>query len=214
METTTRTERRKPKSRVGILGGSFNPIHTGHLILAQSAVEALELSTVLFIPCAIPPHKSAASLIAAEHRLAMVQAAIEGDFRFEASDIEIARGGISYAVETVAQLYPIHPGAELCFIIGADTLRELHSWKDIYSLLRLCRFVTFSRPGTSLQEVTQDSLRLDPPWPERLIADVVAGRQIDISSSDIRHRAAEGMSIRYLVPEAVEMYIAEHRLYE
>jgi nicotinate-nucleotide adenylyltransferase len=200
------------QSRIGILGGTFNPVHLGHLILAQSAVETFNLSRLLFIPCAIPPHKRTSALLPAQRRLDMINAAIEGDPRFEVSDIEIERGGISYAVDTVAALTRSYPDSELFFVIGDDTLPELHQWKDIYSLLPMCRFAAFSR-GRERGTLRPDDLKLDPPWPERLMADFTAGRRIEISSSDIRYRVAEGLSIRYLVPDAVEMYIAEHGLY-
>ena len=201
------------RNRIGILGGTFNPIHIGHLMLAQSALEAFDLSKVLFVPCAQPPHKEAAALAGASHRLAMVEAAIEGDLRFEASDIEIERGGVSYAIDTVRQLHQIYPAADLLFLIGSDTLPELHLWKDVYNLLRLCRFITVGRPGRGTGPFRTEDLHLDPPWPEKLLQDVSALRLVDVSSSDIRYRMAEGMSIRYLTPLAVEMYIAEHHLY-
>ena len=203
----------QPTSRIGILGGMFNPVHLGHLILAQSAVEAFDLRKVLFIPCGVPPHKNPGTLIPAAHRLAMVQAAIAGDPRFEALDIEIRRTGISYAVDTVAELRERYQGSELIFIIGSDTLGELYLWKNIYSLLTLCKFGVFGRPGFEVNAAQPASLHLESPWAERLVEGVTGGRQIDISSSDIRYRIAEGMNIRYLVPRDVERYIAEHRLY-
>ena len=200
------------QSRIGILGGTFNPVHLGHLILAQSAVETLNLSKLLLIPCAVPPHKRTSALLPGHRRLDMLNAAIEGDPRFETSDVELRRDGGSYAIDTVTELARAYPDAELFFVIGDDTLPELHQWRDIYTLLTMCRFVAFSR---SRQEGTirPDALHLDPPWPQRLVADFTPGRRIEISSSDIRQRVAEGLSIRYLVPDAVEMYIAEHGLY-
>ena len=204
---------RPQASRIGILGGTFNPVHLGHLILAQSALEACDLSKVLFIPCGVPPHKNPGFLIEAKHRLAMVRAALAGDPRFEASDVEIRRPGISYAVDTVAHLRELYQGAELVFILGSDTLGELYLWKSIYSLMTLCRFAVFCRPGFDVRTMQAASLHIESPWAERLAEGVVMGRQIDISSSDIRYRIAEGMSIRYLVPLEVERYIAEHGLY-
>ena len=198
---------------IGILGGSFNPVHTGHLLLAQRALETYDLSKVLLVPCAVPAHKEASALIEARHRLAMVQLAVEDDFRFEVSDIELGRGGVSYAIDSVSQLRAQRPAASLYFIIGADTLRELHLWKDIGNLLRLCRFVSFGRPGFATDAASAGDLHLPAPWSHRLLADLTPGPLANISSSDIRHRLAEGMSIRYLVPPAVEMYIAEHALY-
>jgi len=201
------------KNGIGILGGTFNPVHIGHLIVAQSAVETFDLSKVVFIPCAQPPHKGSSGLAAARHRLAMIEAAIEGDLRFEVSDMEIKRGGVSYAIDTVRELRQVHPESNVYFIIGSDTLPELHLWKDAYDLLKLCAFVTFARPGRNAGPPRPEDLHLDPPWPAELLKCYSSFRLVDISSSDIRYRMAEGMSIRYLVPPAVEMYIAEHRLY-
>jgi nicotinate-nucleotide adenylyltransferase len=200
-------------ARIGVLGGCFNPIHMGHLILAQSAIEAFDLAQVLFVPAAQPPHKGLGAMAPAVHRQAMVEAAIEGDWRYEVCDVELKRSGPSYSIDTIRELRETYPGAELCFIIGSDTLTELHLWKDIEALLMLCRFVTMARPGWDIADATPERIKLPAPWPARLLADAVASRRVDISSSDIRHRLAEGMSIRYLVPQAVEMYISEHHLY-
>jgi nicotinate-nucleotide adenylyltransferase len=196
--------------RIGILGGTFNPVHIGHLLLAQSAAERFELGRVIFMPCRVPPHKDTPSLAPQQHRMAMLEIAIEGDLQFEFSDLELQREGPSYTIDSVRRLKSVYPDYEICFIIGADTLTELHLWKDIYDLLPLCRFISFQRPGF---ENVRRKIRLDPPWPEKLLADLSKGVPVDISSSEIRWRLAEGMSIRYLVPAQVEMYIAEHRLY-
>ncbi|MFC1452825.1 nicotinate-nucleotide adenylyltransferase [Verrucomicrobiota bacterium] len=201
------------QNRIGILGGTFNPVHVGHLILAQCAFESLDLSRVLFVPCAVPPHKDPHPLLPARHRLAMIESAVEGDLRFEVTDIEIRREGVSYAIDTVSQLRKDHPDAALFFIIGSDTLRELRAWKRIDALLSLCTFATFARPGFDFGDMDVHSLGLSGPGAERLMRNITAGRQIEISSSDIRYRIAEGMSIRYLVPPSVEMYIIEHGLY-
>lgn len=200
-------------ANIGILGGTFNPVHMGHLIAAQSAAENYDLSKVLFVPCATPPHKGRSSLASTEHRLAMLEAAIEGNLRFEICDLEVRRDGPSYTIDTIRQLRRQYPRCSLHFIIGADTLTELHMWKDIHELLTLCRFVTLARPGSPLEQINPGDLGLDPPWPERLLKDVCRGQAISISSSDLRHRLAEGMAVRYLVPPEVEMYIVEHGLY-
>jgi len=199
--------------RLGVLGGTFNPVHLGHLVMAQDAFEHFEMSKILFVPCARPPHKSSSDLAPANHRLAMLEAALEGDLHFEVSDIEIRRGGVSYTIDTMRSLAEANPGVELCFIIGADSLLELHIWKEIESLLKLCRIVTIARPGVDLAGLDAFDLQLPPLWQESIMADVRVGHLMNISSTDIRYRAAEGMSIRYLVSPPVDMYIGEHSLY-
>lgn len=201
------------KTRIGILGGTFNPVHTGHLILAQAALETYELGRVLFVPCARPPHKDHGALLAPDRRRAMLALAVEDDLRFEICDLELERGGVSYAIDTVKALVRENPDADLFFIIGDDTLMELHMWHRVYDLLALCTFVTFARDRAP-EALTADRLGLDAPWPERLLRHTTFGRRMEIASSDIRHRVAEGLSIRYLVPDAVAMYIAEHGLYQ
>ena len=202
------------KSRIGIFGGTFNPVHMGHLIMAQDALEVFDLSKVLFVPCDLPPHKDAFQLASAAHRVAMLEKAIEDNPDFEICDIEILRGGTNYSIDTVRYLRKLYPQHDLFFIIGSDSLMELHQWKDIKELLRLCRFVTFIRPGFDPKKASGKALKLEIGLSRDLIKNVVAVHQIDISASDIRHRAAEGMSIRYLVPSFVEIYIAEHNLYK
>ncbi|MEI6969887.1 MAG: nicotinate-nucleotide adenylyltransferase [bacterium] len=199
--------------RLGLLGGTFNPFHIGHMILAQDAFEQLGLTRILFIPCASPPHKICRGLVPAQHRLAMLEAAIDGDERFAVSDIEIKRGGSSYAIDTVREVRNQCPGATIHFITGSDSLPELHLWKDIYDLLGLCEFSIFERPASPGAAEAKDALRIKPPWREKILAGVTRGHRMEVSSSELRHRIAEGLSIRYLVHPAVEMYITEHRLY-
>lgn len=197
--------------RVGILGGTFDPIHLGHLILAQTAVEMLDLSRLLLVPCGDPPHKSVADIAPARHRLAMVEAALEDDLVCEPCGIEVHREGPSYSIDTVQEVRARFPDAGIYFIIGADTITELHSWHRIGELLQLCTVVTFRRPGVS--KLTPEDLKLPGPIARVLLENVMESRLVEISSSDIRYRIAEGMSIRYLVPQEVTMYISEHRLY-
>ena len=197
--------------RIGIFGGTFNPVHLGHLIVAQDACDQFELNKILFIPCAIPPHKAIGNLADNQHRLRMLDACLEGDPHFESSNLEIERGGVSYTFETVRELRRQDPGAEWFLILGSDSLLELHTWRLVGELLKEVPIVTLIRPGTPLP--TPEALGLPAPWPERLLGNVRVGHQIEISSGDIRRRCAEGLSIRYLVHPAVEMYIAEHGLY-
>ncbi len=201
------------QQNIGILGGSFNPVHLGHLVLAQDALERYELDRVLFVPCAVPAHKCVDDLAEAQHRVAMLDHALTGDPRFDMSVVELGRAGVSYSIDTIRQLSEQASGTRFWFIIGADTLLELYTWKDIYRLLELCEFITFQRPGYQ-NGLTPEALHLDSPWPEHLLARVTEAHWMEISSSEIRRRVAEGLSIRYLVPFAVEMYIYEHGLYK
>ncbi|MBL7115372.1 MAG: nicotinate (nicotinamide) nucleotide adenylyltransferase [Kiritimatiellae bacterium] len=212
MDAWQKTE--KPvRARLGILGGTFNPLHVGHLVLAQNAMEIFDLSRILFLPSHIPPHKDTAMVVEARHRLAMLEAVLEDEWRFDLCDLELQREGPTYTIDTLHELHKMYPSCSLNFIIGADTLTELHTWKDIYSVLESCNMLTLCRPGSDVERLSPENIKLAEPWPERLLENLASGRLMDISSSDIRHRVAEGLSIRYLVPPPVEMYIAEHHLY-
>ena len=199
--------------QLGILGGTFNPVHLGHLILAQDALEHFHLDRVLFIPSAQPPHKRTENLAPAAHRLAMLRAAVAGDPRFEVSSIELERQGPSFTIETIKALRAARPDARLHFIIGTDSLLELHQWRSIEELLGLCEFVTMLRPGFPVEHLEEEQLHVPPPWGAHLLANLFPGHTAEISSTDIRQRVAAGRSIRYLVPEAVAGYIAREGLY-
>ena len=202
------------EKRIGIIGGSFDPIHIGHLIIAQDAAERLELSEVVFIPAAIPPHKQHLQRIDAEHRLNMLKLATEADIRFSVSDIEIQRGGVSYTVDTLRALRDVDPDAALFLIVGSDTLVDLHTWHKTEEILTLCDVATFLRPGEDSVEAIAEKIRLSAGQREQVLRNVIAAHRIGVSSSEIRMRLAEGLSIRYLVPPEVEMYIYEHSLYQ
>jgi len=199
--------------RIGILGGTFDPVHTGHLIMAQDAMERFDLDEVCLLPCASPPHKRGREIAQSRHRVAMIEAAIEGDLRFSRSLIELERGNISYTVDTMGEIIAACPGTEFFFIIGGDTLFELYSWKEIDKLIEMCSFITVARPRFPFDKVCARNLRLTEEQVEGLRKGIMVGHQIDISSTDIRARAAEGLSIKYLVPAEVGNYIAEHNLY-
>lgn len=200
-------------SKVGLFGGSFDPIHFGHLVVAEQARERLGLERVIFIPGRRPPHKLDKRLAPGEDRLAMVGLAIAGHPAFEASDIELGRDGPSYSLITVEQLQAAHHGWEVYFLIGGDTLPELPTWYHVAELADLCQFAVFARPGERLGDVE--------PLRGVLAEEQIAGIQahcfetplIGISSTALRRRVGEGRSIRYLVPEAVRRYIEDHGLY-
>lgn len=185
--------------RIAIYGGTFDPIHHGHLLLARDALEVLKVDRVLFIPAGHSPHKLATTPTAPHLRRAMVAAAIEGEPGFELDDSELSRPGPSYAIDTVERLRALHPDGEFIYLIGADNVPELHTWRRIEELRKLTEFVVFGRGRSENAELS--GLRVLP-------------RRVDISATEIRGRVALGHSIRYLVPEAVLSLIANHQLYQ
>ncbi len=202
------------EKRIGIMGGSFDPVHMGHLIIAQDAVEGLNLSEVVFVPAAIPPHKQQLQRADAEHRLDMLRLAVESNPRFSVSDIEVERGGVSYTVDTLKALRDLYPDAALLLIVGSDTLVELHMWHDTEKILELCDVATFLRPGVDAVEVIAEKIQLPPEQKKRVLRNLVDAHRIEVSSSEIRMRLAEGLGIRYLVPPEVERYIYKQGLYQ
>jgi len=189
---------------LGILGGTFNPPHNGHLIVAEHVRECLGLERVLFVPSEVSPHKQHVDSVSSRDRLEMVKLAIGGNSAFGFSDVEIIRGGVSYTVETLQELKTIHPLAGFYLLIGMDNVDEFHLWKDPSHLLRLAQVIVMSRPNFTMTGI-------DPSIKDRVTMCEVP--DIGISSSEIRRRVKEGRSIRYLVPDAVEKYIRTHRLY-
>lgn len=200
--------------RIGVFGGTFNPVHLGHLVMAQDAQESFALDEVLWMPAGQPPHKLGAETVSGEHRLAMIERALQDHPTFRISDLELRRGGVSFTVDTMRQLQMEQPGVDWHFIIGADTLLELSTWREIGALLGLCRFVTIARPGAGLDRQQPERLGLPLDAARRLLEDVVTGHLIGISSSEIRQRIRQGKSIRYLVPPGVADYIARRNLYQ
>lgn len=194
--------------RLGIFGGTFDPIHIGHLILAESCREACRLDKVLFVVAGEPPHKGKPRT-AAKHRLEMVELAIAGHESFEASEIELDRPGPHYSFETLERLTAERPGAELFFLIGADSLADLPGWRKPERICELASLVVVNRPGTP-----ESVLRtFAPPEGSKAFRHVTMP-DVGVASREIRRRVAEGQSVRYLVPRAVEVYLREHRLYE
>ena len=183
--------------RLGILGGTFNPIHIGHLILAECARQQCRLDQVWFVPAATPPHKASPQLLPGATRLALIRLAIAGHPAFRASDLELKRGGVSYTIDTVLEIKRRHPAAQLVLIVGSDLLRV--RWYRLEELARLCTFAVAERPTAAL-------LRRRFPRMQRL-----AMLTIGISSSAIRARLRHGRSIRYLVPDAVAAALQRHR---
>ncbi len=194
---------------VGLLGGTFNPVHEGHLSIAREAIRLFDLAAVWFIPCSIPPHKPTTDLAPNQDRLAMLRLAIADEPRFKALPIEFDRLGTSYTLDTVKALQSEHPDQPFVFIIGADTLPELHTWHKPLEVLERIRIVSLARPGIV---PAADSLNLPAPWPDRLLADLRTGTPLEVASRDIRDRLSTGQPVP-LVPEPVIRYIQEHHLY-
>lgn len=195
------------KIKIGLFGGSFDPIHNGHLILANWVRNKLSLGRIIFIPAAVPPHKQNLKLTDSNHRYRMVQIAIENHPNFEVSDIEIKRSGISYTIDTIfyfQQKFSLN-NKHLFLIIGADSLLDFPNWKEPEKIIENCQVVVLQRPEVNLNQAK-------PEYKRQAI--ILQSPLIDISATDIRRRIREGDSIAQFVPPAVEHYIYEHKLYK
>ncbi|MCL2544916.1 MAG: nicotinate-nucleotide adenylyltransferase [Clostridia bacterium] len=202
--------RRGEGYRLGVLGGSFNPVHNAHLAMARAAMEAFGLERVLFLPTGNPPHKRA-GLADKRHRLRMVELAVDGCPGFAACDLEVRREGTTYTVDTLHILRARWPGASLWYIVGADTLLELHTWRKIDAVLTMCAFVVCARPGWQEEAVEECASR----FRERGAAmHPLYMPGMDISSTMIRRSLERGeRTAEALVPPAAWRYLLEHRLY-
>jgi nicotinate-nucleotide adenylyltransferase len=194
---------------IGILGGTFNPPHMGHLVMAQEALDQLDLDRVVFMPVAVPPHKEAREDPGAAARLELCRLAVAHDDRFEVSTLEIERGGASFTVDTLRELHDVEPEHDLTFIVGGDMAQSLPAWREPEAILRLARLAVAEREGVRREDIAR---RLEPLHDGDRVVFFDMPR-IDVSSSTIRRRVAEGRPVRYLVPDAVAAAIAEHGLY-
>jgi nicotinate-nucleotide adenylyltransferase len=211
---------------IGIFGGTFNPIHLGHLRAAEEVREAERLDEVRFVPAALPPHKEAATLVTAAHRLRMVELAVAGVPGFRVSAVELERGGVSYSVDTLRVVRAeVGEAARIVFVVGYDAFRDFHTWKEHATIFSLCDVVVVSRPPsppTLVREEIPLAAR-ETFWydsnsevfrhPSGHVLKLQRITALDISAASIRTRVAAGRSIRFLVPVAVAEYIAHHRLY-
>lgn len=201
--------------KIGIMGGTFNPIHCGHLVTAEEAYSQFKLEKVIFMPSKVPPHKETRDIIPAEDRYLMTVLAIAGNPHFTISRLEIERKGPSYTIDTVKELHKIYgPSWEIFFITGADAILEILTWKDPHQLAEYCSFIAATRPGYSLEKFRQSlSLKeneLSKFEPRIYFMEIPA---LAISSTDIRARVREEKSIKYLLPDAVAEYIYQCGLY-
>lgn len=200
--------------RIGILGGTFDPVHLGHLLAAEAARESLGLERVLFMPAGQPwlkAHPHASGLTPGHHRLRMVELAVADNPAFQAGRHEVDRPGPTYSVDTLEALAAeLGPGVSLYFILGQDALADFHRWKAPERVLELCRLAVAPRPGSQAPEWAEIFTRHSLPAGQ---VTLLEAPQLDISGTGIRRRVAEGRSIRYLVPNAVAEYIREQGLY-
>ncbi|MDD2927364.1 MAG: nicotinate-nucleotide adenylyltransferase [Candidatus Omnitrophica bacterium] len=187
--------------KIGILGGTFNPVHIGHLILAEEAREKLALEKIIFVPANQPPHKDNGDIAAGSIRLKMLKLAIKGNKHFGVSDAEIKRQGRSYTIDTIREFKQKYPSDELYFIIGSDLLKYLDEWKDLAEINKMVKFIAATRPGYPLEKI--------PAYIKTL-----GIRAVDISGFEVRRCIQENKSFRYLVPEAVFNYINKKGLYK
>ncbi len=198
--------------RIGITGGTFDPIHHGHLIIAEDIREKFNLNKVVFIPSGSPPHKDNNRVTSSEHRLNMVKRAISDNPFFEASTIEIDRGGYTYTVDTLQQLRSLYDeNTKLYFIVGADVIMDLLTWRDYVRVFTLCEFIAAFRPGYNREGFENQIEMLREKF--GAVIHPVETPLVDVSSTQIRQRISSNKSIKYLVPETVERYIIDNGLY-
>lgn len=190
--------------KIGFLGGSFDPVHFGHLMAAQDAYEQFKLDRLILVPAAQAPMKPKDVQSTAADRLAMLRAAVEWDRRFEISDLELQRGGVSYTIDSARHFRALYPNDELYWIIGGDQLPKLHLWKDAAELARLGEFIVLERPGFPL--------RAQPAVPG-LRLHRCDGHLLAINSTELRERTRRGLSLDYFVPHKAIVYIREKGLY-
>ena len=201
--------------KIGIFGGTFDPIHIGHLIIAEHACEELCLDKLIIIPAAIPPHKQNVKITDGRRRLAMARLAAKGNRKLVVSDIELKKPGVSYSIDTLEMIkQKMGKSASYYLVIGSDMVPDLHTWKNIGRLTEMCRFVVAVRPGLLEEELKKIKLCLPKAVRKRALSNILLNPLVDISSTEIRQRIAKGRSIRYLVPQKVEKYIIRHSLYK
>ncbi len=200
--------------RVLLYGGSFDPVHHGHLIVARDVVEHLGAARTILIPSASPPHKQDRQLAPAADRVEMCRLSVAGDPQFEVSDWEVGQPGPNYTLNTVAHFRAeLGPAAELFWLIGMDTLPELETWYHARELVDLCTVVTAARPGFAPPDQARLTRSFSTGQVERLLGHVIPSPEIQIAARDIRARVAAGRSVRYLTPEPVRNHIQGRGLY-
>ena len=215
------------KERIGIFGGTFNPIHSGHVRAAEEVRKRFSLDRVLFIPSFVPPHKTTEEIAPARDRMRMVELALSRRRRLVPSPIEIRAGGTSYSILTLKKIKRLHPRAWIFFVLGVDAFLEIETWREWRKVLEQCLFIVMTRPGHRLGEAkgvlgqafrkkivdVRPSSRIRESWFTAYRVFCVPIHALDVSSTDIRRRVRRGLSIRESVAPAVERYIIGHRIY-
>ncbi|MBS3818212.1 nicotinate-nucleotide adenylyltransferase [bacterium] len=216
------------KNKIGLFGGTFNPIHSGHLKAAWIVQKRFHMSQILFIPSHIPPHKESTMVVSPAHRLQMVAQAVSSYSRFIPSAIEIEAGGKSYSIRTLEKIKTIYPERWIFFIMGSDAFMEIETWKDYQKLLQQCYFIVMTRPGYDLDEAKKvlgkeyfstlhwlsEAEEVDESMLTSYNIFFLSIKTIDVSSTEIRQRIKNGKPIKGLVPPSVENYIMENGLYK
>jgi len=217
--------------KIGLLGGTFDPVHCGHLIVAEEAADVMNLDQVIFIPARIPPHKLELEISSETHRMNMLSEAIGSSDKFSVSEIEFKRKGVSFTIETVKEMQIAYPDAEIFFIMGHDSFLEIETWYHYEELIEICKLIIVTRPGFESFQVTDFSESIRKYFPKKVISIMdslnyddrilssdwkicllmIAG--LKVSASEIRLRIKNGRSIRYLVPDTVRDYILAQSLY-
>jgi nicotinate-nucleotide adenylyltransferase len=197
---------------IGIMGGTFSPIHYGHLLISEHIREEFNLSKILFVPAKKPPHKDFTQIIEAEDRLNMVKLAIQGNPFFEVSDLELRREGASYTIDSIHEFSKLFgPQNDIGLIIGADSLVQIETWRSYTEIMKLVTLIVAARPDTDMCLLDEKIYKLKKAFNARILKS--SGKALDYSSTDIRERVKKGQSIRYRVPPEVILYIDERVLY-
>jgi nicotinate-nucleotide adenylyltransferase len=199
--------------RVGVFGGTFDPVHYGHLILAEQSREQARLDEVWFVPAARPPQKEAQAVTRFDQRVEMLALALAGNPAFRVQELENERPGPSYTADTLAELRARHPDAELFLLVGSDSLVDLPTWREPRRVIEQAGLLVVARPGSPVLPADELRARLGLNPDVTLHFEVVRAPLVDISSRDLRARVARGRTIRYFLPRAVECYVADKRLY-
>jgi nicotinate-nucleotide adenylyltransferase len=197
--------------KIGISGGTFDPIHVGHLMVAETIREKFELDKILFIPVGDPPHKNYKDITDKNIRLEMVKKAIEGNCYFEFSDIEVKRKGFTYAIDTLKELQKIYPEAQFYYIVGSDVVFDILTWKAYEEVFKICKFIVVLRSEHNIQDLNQRIKYLKDTYGALILINKMPG--IEISSTWVRDTIKKGLSVKYFVPDCVGKFIIENRLY-